>query len=133
MKRRNGYPLKNNCRIVVCRTISSKRQIDNELQCRITSVTSFVTPHFGTIYIKIHLSKVPKFDKNPLVPPLHPLLGAHIILAENCPFTPILLPAAGGNNLRDLLDFACVASRRFILRTNQIREAIDAKRLILSH
>ncbi len=67
---------------------SPKWQIDNKLQYHITSVISFVTPHRGTVCIKIHLSKATKTDKKLLVPTFYPLLGTHTILAENRPFTP---------------------------------------------
>ncbi len=63
-------------------------QIDNELQYRTTQFTTFVTPHRGTVCIKIHLSKATKTDKKLLVPTFYPLLGAHTSLAENRPFTP---------------------------------------------
>ncbi len=53
-----------------------------------TSVTSFVNPYFVTKCIKIHLSKATKTDKKPLVPTFSSLLDAHIIVAENRPFTP---------------------------------------------
>ena len=63
-------------------------QIDNELQYSTTSVISFVNPLNVTVCIKIPLSKATKTDKKPLVPTFSSLLDAHIIVAENRPFTP---------------------------------------------